>query len=82
MSAAQKSAALNAAFGSDAIRAAGMLADAGADGYKHMAEEMAKAGSAAVQAAKKQQGFNVAVDNMMGSLEAFQITGGSALLPC
>lgn len=81
MSAAQKSAALNAAFGSDAIRTAGMLADAGADGYKHMAEEMAKAGSAAVQAAKKQQGFNVAVDNMMGSLEAFQITVGSAVLP-
>jgi hypothetical protein len=51
-----------------------MLADAGADGYKHMAEEMAKAGSAAVQAAKKQQGFNVAVDNMMGSIEALQIT--------
>jgi TP901 family phage tail tape measure protein len=81
MSEAQKSAALNAAFGSDAIRTAGMLADAGADGYKHMAEEMAKAGSAAVQAARKQQGFNVAVDNMMGSIEAFQITVGSALMP-
>jgi TP901 family phage tail tape measure protein len=81
MSAAQKSAALNAAFGADAIRTAGMLADAGADGYQHMAEEMAKAGSAAVQAAKKQQGFNVAVDNMMGSLEAFQITVGTAMLP-
>ncbi len=81
MSAAQKSAALNAAFGSDAIRTAGMLADAGADGYAHMAEEMAKAGSAAVQAARKQKGFNVAVDNMMGSLEAFQITVGSALMP-
>jgi len=81
MSAAQKSAALNAAFGADAIRTAGMLADAGADGYAHMAEEMAKAGSAAVQAAKKQQGFNVAMDNMMGSIEALQITGGTALLP-
>jgi TP901 family phage tail tape measure protein len=81
MSAAQKSAALNAAFGSDAIRTAGMLADAGADGYKHMAEEMAKAGSAAAQAAKKQQGWNVAVDNVMGSLEAFQITVGSTVLP-
>jgi TP901 family phage tail tape measure protein len=81
MSAAQKSAALNAAFGADAIRTAGMLADAGADGYAHMAEEMAKAGSAAVQAAKKQQGFNVAVDNMMGSIEAFQITVGTAMLP-
>lgn len=81
MSDAQKSAALNAAFGSDAIRTAGMLADAGAEGYRHMAEEMAKAGSAAAQAAKKQQGFNVAVDNIQGSLEAFQITVGSAVLP-
>jgi len=81
MSVAERKMALDAAFGSDAVRAAGMLADAGADGYRNMAEEMAKAGSAAVQAAKKQQGFNVAVDNMMGSLQAFQITVGSAVLP-
>jgi len=81
MSEAQKTSALNAAFGSDAIRAAAMLADAGAEGYAKMALEMGKAGSAAVQAAKKQQGFNVAMDNAMGSIEALQITVMSAALP-
>ena len=81
MSDAQKIATLNAAFGQDAIRTAGMLADAGADGYAKMAEEMLKVGSVAAQAAKKQQGFNVAIDNMMGSLEAFQITVGTGALP-
>lgn len=78
---AQKKMALEAAFGSDAIRAAGMLADAGAEGYAAMAASMAKAGSAAVQAARKQQGFNVAVDNAMGSVEALQLTVMSAALP-
>lgn len=81
LSPAQKEMALNAAFGSDAIRAAAMLADAGSEGYAKMAAEMAKAGSAAVQAARKQQGFNVAMDNAGGSLEALQITVMSAALP-
>lgn len=81
LSPAQRKMALEAAFGADAIRAAGMLADAGAEGYAAMAAEMQKAGSAAAQAARKQQGFNVAVDNIMGSLEAFQITIGMAVLP-
>ena len=77
----QRKTALEAAFGADAIRAAGMLADAGAEGYQHMAEEMAKVGSVARQAAARQQGFNVAVDNVMGSLEAFQIVAARKVLP-
>lgn len=81
LSPAQKEMALNAAFGSDAIRAAAMLADAGAEGYTKMAAEMAKAGSAAVQAARKQQGFNVAMDNAGGSVEALQLTIASGALP-
>lgn len=81
MSEANRKMALEAAFGSDAIRAAGMLADAGADGYARMAADMAKAGTAAQQAARKQVGFNVAMDNMMGSLEALQIVVMSQALP-
>lgn len=81
MSESQRKMALEAAFGSDAIRAAGMLADAGAAGYQRMAADMAKAGSAAAQAATRQQGFNVAMDNAMGSLEALQLTVASAALP-
>lgn len=77
----ERKTALEAAFGADAIRAAGMLADAGAEGYQHMAEEMAKVGSVARQAAQRQVGFNVAIDNLMGSLEAFQIVAARGLLP-
>lgn len=81
LSDAQKESTLKTIFGSDAIRAAGMLADAGADGYRHMAEEMAKVGSVAAQAAQRQQGFNVAMDNLGGSAEALQITLGRGALP-
>lgn len=81
LSPAQKEMALNTIFGSDAIRAAAFLADAGSEGYRRMAEDMLKVGSVAQQAAARQQGFNVAVDNVMGSLEAFQLTVGGALLP-
>lgn len=81
LSDAQKESTLRVIFGQDAVRAAGMLADAGADGYRHMAEEMAKVGSVAAQAAKRQVGFNVAVDNLMGSIEALQITAARGLLP-
>jgi TP901 family phage tail tape measure protein len=81
MSAAQKEATLQAIFGQDAIRAAAIIAEQGAKGYNDMAGAMAGAGTAAEQAAKRQQGFNVAVDNIMGSLEALQITIGTAVLP-
>ena len=81
LSQAQKTSALQAIFGQDAFRAAALLAEQGGEGYRRMAAEMGKAGSAAVQAARKQQGFNVALDNFMGSVEALQITVMSAALP-
>jgi TP901 family phage tail tape measure protein len=81
LSQAEKTAALQAVFGNDAFRAAAMLAEGGSKGFEDMAASMAKAGTAAQQAAKKQQGWNVAVDNLMGSLEALQITVVTNLLP-
>jgi TP901 family phage tail tape measure protein len=81
LSDAERSAALQAIFGNDAMGAAVALADAGAAGYDAFADKMAKAADVAETAAKKQRGFNFAVDNLMGSLEAFQITVGSAVLP-
>lgn len=78
---AEKTAKLQAIFGTDAFRAAAMIAEQGSKGFEDMGAAMAKAGTASEQAAKKQQGFNVATDNMMGSLEAFQITVFSAALP-
>lgn len=80
-SAAQKSAALQAIFGADAFRMGAILADKGAEGYRAMAEAMLKAGGVSQQAAARQQGFNTAMDNMGGSLEALQITLGTATLP-
>lgn len=81
LSQAEKTAKLQAIFGTDAFRAAALIAEQGSKGFEDMGSAMAKAGTASEQAAKKQQGFNVATDNMMGSLEAFQITVFSAALP-
>lgn len=81
LSEAQKTAKLQAIFGNDAFRAAALLAEQGATGFGDMGEAMRKAGSAAAQAAAKQQGWNVATDNLSGSLEAFQITVSTGALP-
>ncbi len=77
----QKSQAFNTIFGSDAIRAAAILSEQGADGYDRMTASLAAAGSVQSQAAARQQGFNTALDNAKGSLEALQLTIGTALLP-
>jgi TP901 family phage tail tape measure protein len=78
---AQKLEALGRIFGSDAIRAAAMLGEAGAEGFAKMGESMLAAGTAADQSAKLNQGWNFALESLMGSLETIQIVIGSALLP-
>jgi phage-related protein len=77
----QKSAALATIFGTDAFRAAAMLAEAGAEGYTAMGVAMQGAGTAAEQAATRNQGFKFALDSLLGSVETLQIIMGSALLP-
>lgn len=77
----QQAATLQQIFGNDAMGSAAALADMGAAGYQNMADAMAKANGVAENAALKQQGFNTALDNAKGSVEALQITIGSALLP-
>lgn len=81
LSQAQKTQALRTIFGNDALNAANTLLEQGADGYDAMTASLAKQMGVAEQAKLKQQGFNTAVDNLMGSLEALQITVGGALLP-
>lgn len=81
LSDAEKSATLETIFGNDAMGAAVALADQGAEGYDRFAKSMDGAAGVSETAAGKQQGFNVALDNFMGSVEALQITIGSALLP-
>lgn len=78
---AQRVQALQTIFGQDAIRVAAVLADQGATGYNNMSEALAKQSSVADMAKQKQAGFNTAIDNFKGSVEALQITIGSVLLP-
>lgn len=77
----QRLLAFNTIFGSDAIRAAAMIAEAGGEGFAQMGRDMAGAGTAAEQAAQRSQGFNFALDSLMGSVETLAIVAGSALLP-
>jgi len=77
----QKFLAFNTIFGSDAIRAAAAIAEAGAAGYNAMGQAMNEAGGAAAAAATMQQGYQFAVEQFNAALETLQITLGSALLP-
>ncbi len=77
----QRSLALETIFGSDAQRAALMLAEQGADGYTAFGDAMIQAGTATEQAAQKNQGFNFAMESLSGSVETLQIKLGQKLLP-
>lgn len=81
LSDAQRAERLQTIFGNDAKNAANVLIKAGIKGYDDITKKIALQNGVAEQAAKKQQGFNVATDNLMGSLEALQITIFSAALP-
>lgn len=78
---AQRLMAFQTIFGTDAIRAAAIIADKGAAGFDAMGVSMAGAGTVAAQAAARQVGFNTALENAKGSLEALQLTIGAALIP-
>lgn len=77
----QQAATLQQIFGNDAMGSAAALAELGASGYQSMADALANANGVQEAAALKQQGFNTALDNAKGSVEALQITIGTALLP-
>jgi phage-related protein len=81
LSDAERTEAMKAIFGNDAKAAAIALMDAGAAGYDAFAQKMEAANGVQAQAAATQQGFNFQLENMKGSLEALQITIGTALLP-
>lgn len=81
LSDAEKVRNLQAIFGNDAMGAANALIKSGAEGYDLFADKMAKATGVQATAAAAQQGYNFALDNAMGSLEALQITLGTAVLP-
>lgn len=81
LSEADKTMALQTIFGSDAVRAAAAVAEAGATGFTNMGLAMDGAGTAAAQAAERNKGFGFALDSLKGSFETIQIVVGSAVLP-
>jgi len=80
MGEAQKLATLETLFGSDAIRAAAVLADEGAAGFEGLAAQMGKITAADV-AATRLDNFAGSVDAFKGSVETVQIKLGEKLLP-
>lgn len=77
----QKITALNTIFGSDAIRAATMIAEAGASGFAAMGQAMQATGGAAAAAAQMQQGYTYALEELSGAWETLQIVVGTMALP-
>lgn len=72
---------LHTLFGNDAQKVANLLMGQGAAGIEDMKTKMAAANGVQAQAAIMQQGYNVALDNFHGSIEALQISAGTTLLP-
>lgn len=80
MSQQQKLATLDILFGSDAIRAAAILADQGAAGFEKMATSIGKV-SAADVAAKRLDNTAGQIEQLKGSAETAAIAFGTLLLP-
>jgi TP901 family phage tail tape measure protein len=78
---AQREMALQTIFGNDAIRAAGVFALQGQAGYDALSASIGKQTTLSDAAATAQATYNTSVENAKGSVEALQITVGSALLP-
>lgn len=76
----QKLSTLQTLFGSDAIRAAAVLAKEGAGGFNEMAGAMSKVSAASV-GAEKLNNLKGSIDQLKGSLETAGITFGMAFLP-
>ncbi len=77
---AQRLQALETIFGSDAIRAAAVLAREGGEGFAQMAEDMGKVTAASV-AATRLDNVRGSLEQLKGSLETAGITIGQYLLP-
>nr|DAN05630.1 MAG TPA: minor tail protein [Caudoviricetes sp.] len=77
---AEKQMALKTMFGTDAVRAATIAMNEGADGANNMQAAIDKV-SAAQVAAEKLNNLKGAVEALSGSWETFQIKVGTAVLP-
>lgn len=73
---AQRNQALATIFGSDAIRAANVLYNEGADGIAEWTEKVSDSGYAAAQAAAKNDNLRGDLENLSGSFESMMIKLG------
>lgn len=80
MSEEQKIATLRVLFGSDAIRAAAIMAEAGAEGFEQMAEAMGKVTAAQV-AEERLNNLWGSIEKLQGSLETAAIMLGGLFTP-
>lgn len=81
LNSAQKQQALETIFGSDAIRAAAVITEKGADSMKGLTAEMNNQLSVADKAKIKQDTLAGAVEKMKGSIDTAAIKLGTALIP-
>lgn len=77
---AQKLQSLQTIFGTDALRAAAIIAESGAEGFNEMAAAMSKVTAADV-AATKLDNLRGAIKQLEGSLETAAINIGQKLIP-
>lgn len=77
----QKISQLHTLFGNDAMKVGNLLMQDGAAGIDGMKTKMDEANGVQATAKLMQEGYNTALENAKGSVEALQITIGSALLP-
>jgi cell wall-associated NlpC family hydrolase len=77
----QKLASLELLFGTDAIRAAAVMAKEGAAGFGEMTDAMAKQGDAQRIARERLNNLSGSLEQLKGSLETAAITVGLALTP-
>lgn len=66
-------------FGADAMNAVVSLSEMGVEGFDAFAASMAKANGVTEQAEAVNKGYNFAMNNLQGSLEAFQLIIGGPM---
>lgn len=76
----QKTAALSAIFGADALRAAAGMANLGAEGFENLQGTMAQT-DAVASAAERMDNFKGTIEIIMGVIDGFKLQIGEALLP-
>jgi len=74
----ERNAAMATLFGTDAVRSANILLQAGTDGWNDMSRAVNKGGAAAEVAESRQKGFNGAMEYFKGTMESLLI---EVLLP-